>query len=366
MKQIVKKLSLVFLIAILQVPFVLKAQIDTAFLQNEYTSQYIFPPMIDPIGYPSREIPNALDGTIVTTTTFQLMYDVNWKGVVRIAQRYEVQEGDSVSLMGTAFLISAWHQEGYNTIKVGVWDKNLTTEIYAKEFIISAENFNDVFYGQVDLDPWIECIFDDTLTLYEDYYISLESYSAIYSPGLNPQIPPLILEEYCVTNERFANGYCAPYGINTKYKPYVQFENSRSWIYVDDVQWGNNNSTYDALASPIVCADYYEVCDTVVCLPWGYCAIKVAEDTTTSGLASVFLSEESVELYPNPVRDELNILCDYNILEIEVFDALNRLIERKNTNSKTMQIDVSQYKSGTYILRIKTEKGKIDKKFIVN
>jgi hypothetical protein len=77
------------------------------------------------------------------------------------------------------------------------------------------------------------------------------------------------------------------------------------------------------------------------------------------------LTEENIELYPNPVRDELNISCDYNILEIEIFDALNRLIERKNTNSKTMQIDVSQYKSGTYILRIKTEKGKIDKKFIV-
>jgi hypothetical protein len=361
-----KKLSLVFLIAILQIPFVLKAQIDRAFLQNEYTSQYIFPPMIDPISYPSREIPNALDGTIVTTATFQLMYDVNWKGVVRIAQRYEVQEGDSVSLMGTAFLISAWYQEGYNTIKVGVWDKNLTTEIYSKEFMISAENFFDVFYGWVDLDPWIECIFDDTLTLYEDYYISLESYSAIYTPGLNPQIPPLILEEYCVTNERFANGYCAPYGISTKYKPYVQFEDSRSWIYVDDVQWEDGNNTYDAFASPFMATSYYEVCDTVVCLPWGYCAIKVAEDTTTTGLTSVFLSEESVELYPNPASDELNISCDYNILEIEVFDALNRLVYEQKSNSKNIKLNVSQYKSGTYILRIKTEKGKIDKKFIVN
>lgn len=361
-----KKLSLVFLIAILQVPFVLKAQIDTAFLQNEYTSQYIFPPMIDPIGYPSREIPNALAEAQVSSVTFQIMYNVNSQGVVRIAQRYEVQEGDSVSLMGTAFLISAWYQEGYNTIKVGVWDKNLTTEIYSKEFIISAENFFDVFYGHVDLDPWIECIFDDTLTLYEDYYIALESYALIHSPGVHPQIPPLELEDYCVTAERYENGYCAPYGISTKYKPYVQFDDSRSWIYVDDVQWEVGSNSYHTFASTMYGPGYYEVCDTVIYKPWGYCAIKVAEDTTTSGLASVFLSEESVELYPNPVRDELNISCDYNILEIEVFDALNRLIERKNTNSKTMQIDVSQYKSGTYILRIKTEKGKIDKKFIVN
>ena len=60
MKQIVKNLGLVFLVAVLQMSISLKAQIDTAFLQNEYTSQYIFPPMIDPIGYPSREIPNAL------------------------------------------------------------------------------------------------------------------------------------------------------------------------------------------------------------------------------------------------------------------------------------------------------------------
>jgi hypothetical protein len=94
------------------------------------------------------------------------------------------------------------------------------------------------------------------------------------------------------------------------------------------------------------------------------------EDTTnsdtTSGLTSVFLSEESVELYPNPVKDELNISCDYNILEIEVFDALNRLVYEQKSNSKNIKLNVSTYKSGTYILSVKTDKGKIDKKFIVN
>lgn len=366
MKKIVKKISLVFLVAVLQTPFALKAQIDTAFLQNEYTSQYIFPPMLDPIGYPSREIPNTFEYT-VSNSSFALMYDENGRGVVKIAQRYEIEEDvDSVSLIGTAFLISSWQQSGYNTIKVGIWDTNLTTEIYAQEFIISAENLNDVFYGRVDLDPWIECIFDDTIVLYEDYYVALESYSTVHTPATHYKIPSLILEDYCASTDNF-DAYCTPYGISTKYKPYVQFSDSRTWIYVDDVEWVDvYHNTYEGMVTNAYISDYYEVCDTVVYRPWGYCAIKVAEDTTSSSLMSVRLTEENVELYPNPATDELNISCDYNILEVEVFDALNRFIYKQKSNSKNTKLNVSAYKSGTYILRIKTDKGKIDKKFIVN
>ncbi len=38
-----KKLSLVFLIVILQMPITLKAQFDTAHLSNDYINQYIYP-----------------------------------------------------------------------------------------------------------------------------------------------------------------------------------------------------------------------------------------------------------------------------------------------------------------------------------
>ena len=38
-----KKLSLVFLIVILQMPISLKAQLDTVHFSNEYINQYIYP-----------------------------------------------------------------------------------------------------------------------------------------------------------------------------------------------------------------------------------------------------------------------------------------------------------------------------------
>ena len=360
-----KKLSLVFLIVILQVPITLKAQLDTLRLSNEYIERYIYPPIIDPIGYPSREV-NIYDlqGNVLNN-----LMDNQFNRIWSIAQRYEVDEGDSVIINGMAFAIV--NISDYDTIKVSIWDKYLATELYTQYFIAG----NDIL-NITEVQPYVECIFNDTITLYEDYYVSLSSLDSIFDPNdfsLKFTVPFLFFEEYALNYQRIQEGFIVPYGVSTKYRPYVQFSgepNARGWIHVDDVEWLEDYFSYEDVARyDHTLRDMY-TSDTTVYAPLGICPIMFVEDTTnsdtTSGLTSVFLSEESVELYPNPVRDELNISCDYNILEIEVYDALNRLIERKNTNSKTMQIDVSQYKSGTYILRIKTEKGKIDKKFIVN
>jgi hypothetical protein len=183
----------------------------------------------------------------------------------------------------------------------------------------------------------------------------------------------LFFEEYALTYQRLQEGFIVPYGVSTKYRPYVQFSgnpNARGWIHVDDVEWLDGYYSYEDVARyDHLLRDMYTG-DTTVYAPLGICPIMFVEDTTnsdtTSGLTSVFLSEESVELYPNPVKDELNISCDYNILEIEVFDALNRLVYEQKSNSKNIKLNVSTYKSGTYILSVKTDKGKIDKKFIVN
>ena len=364
-----KKLSLVFLIVILQVPINLKAQLDTLRLSNEYIERYIYPPIIDPIGYPSREV-NIYD---LQGNVLQNLMDNQFNRIWSIAQRYEVDEGDSVTINGMAFAIV--NISDYDTIKVSIWDKYLATELYTQYFIVGADYmWNEVLNGEIQ--PYIECIFNDTITLYEDYYVSISTFELTDEWGTtcySSDVPFLFFEEYALNYQRIQEGFIVPYGVSTKYRPYVQFSNElygRGWVYVDDVEWLDGYYSYEDVARyDHFLRDMYTG-DTTVYAPLGICPIMFVEDTTnsdtTSGLTSVFLSEESVELYPNPVRDELNISCDYNILEIEVFDALNRLIERKNTNSKTMQIDVSQYKSGTYILRIKTEKGKIDKKFIVN
>lgn len=364
----IKKIVVIFFALLLQMPISLKAQLDTVHWSNEHINQYIYPPMIDPIGYPSREV-NIYDLSV--PTLFHTHFNNSIKSV---AQRYEVNEGDSTTIHGVAY-VSNFTSEYFDTIKISIWDKYLATELYTQYFIVGTEYmWNEVVNGEIQ--PYIECIFNDTITLYEDYYVSISIFELTDEWGTtcySSNVAFLFFEEYALNLQRLQEGFIVPYGVSTKYRPYIQFSNElygRGWVYVDDVEWLDGYFSYEDVARyDHFLRDMYTG-DTTVYAPLGICPIMFVEDTTnsdtTSGLTSVFLSEESVELYPNPVRDELNISCDYNILEIEVFDALNRLIERKNTNSKTMQIDVSQYKSGTYILRIKTEKGKIDKKFIVN
>ena len=118
-----KKLSLVFLIVILQVPITLKAQLDTLRLSNEYIERYIYPPIIDPIGYPSREV-NIYDlqGNVLNN-----LMDNQFNRIWSIAQRYEVDEGDSLTINGMAFAIV--NISDYDTIKVSIWDKYLATEL---------------------------------------------------------------------------------------------------------------------------------------------------------------------------------------------------------------------------------------------
>ena len=109
-----KKLSLVFLIVILQMPISLKAQLDTVHFSNEYINQYIYPPMIDPIGYPSREV-NIYDlqGNVLNN-----LMDNQFNRICSIAQRYEVDEGDSATINGVAFAHSNNSPYNFDTIKI--------------------------------------------------------------------------------------------------------------------------------------------------------------------------------------------------------------------------------------------------------
>ncbi|MDD7589931.1 MAG: T9SS type A sorting domain-containing protein, partial [Candidatus Onthomorpha sp.] len=106
-------------------------------------------------------------------------------------------------------------------------------------------------------------------------------------------------------------------------------------------------------------------CDTIVLSPIGICPIRVLEDTTSNSVLSVELLERAVRLYPNPANEVLNVACDYDIESIAVFDVLNRLVEERKVNSKTLQLPLATYAQGTYFITITTEKGKLNKKFVV-
>jgi Leucine-rich repeat (LRR) protein len=77
-----------------------------------------------------------------------------------------------------------------------------------------------------------------------------------------------------------------------------------------------------------------------------------------------FTYDESVMLYPNPAKNELNISCDTAIQSVELFDVQGRLIETAIDNKKQIKLDISGKAKGLYFVRISTEKGKKVEKVI--
>ncbi|MDR6763543.1 uncharacterized protein YjbI with pentapeptide repeats [Flavobacterium sp. 2755] len=71
-------------------------------------------------------------------------------------------------------------------------------------------------------------------------------------------------------------------------------------------------------------------------------------------------------IYPNPVKDVLNIFVN-NTIElktINIYDILGQLIITVPNAEKTSNIDVSRLQAGNYILQVKTNKGNSSSKFI--
>lgn len=75
----------------------------------------------------------------------------------------------------------------------------------------------------------------------------------------------------------------------------------------------------------------------------------------------------NVDLYPNPALDVLEIHTteEDNIIQaVELYDMYGKLIQIKNANDLSIEINLSDYVSGMYLARILTGKGVMVKKFV--
>ena len=361
-------------LSIIFASFTAKAQLDTAWFQCDYGNQYIFPPLADS-NYRYDGLESFATGGYVNSLI--VSDDEYGSGnIKRVAQRYEVS--DSVKIMGVSALVfsSTSMYLGYcDTVTVGIWNERLSSELYSQTFVSGgitpyANNFR-----------FIEYLFDDTITLYGDYHISLYSGEPCPFPNLTGQAGfTAIPLKSCLPSDcggTYPSGICPPSGCGTKYPLYVSYcsgDRVSDWVRAIDINnWERQLNSYDYMFGyPNAIS---ENCDTMVYAPVGICPIRaledtvsqdtVSQDTTSSSVLSVELLERAVRLYPNPANEVLNVACDYDIESIAVFDAVNRLGEERKVNSKTLQLPLANYAQGTYFITIITPKGKLNKKFVV-
>ncbi|MCB0447107.1 MAG: T9SS type A sorting domain-containing protein [Gelidibacter sp.] len=75
-----------------------------------------------------------------------------------------------------------------------------------------------------------------------------------------------------------------------------------------------------------------------------------------------FVDETAIAVYPNPASDIIHIKTTHAIGNIEMYDILGKQVL---TTKNATQLDVSRLNSGVYLLKIKTDKGSLTKKIII-
>ncbi|MBQ3734888.1 MAG: fibronectin type III domain-containing protein [Bacteroidales bacterium] len=87
--------------------------------------------------------------------------------------------------------------------------------------------------------------------------------------------------------------------------------------------------------------------------------------TTTTGIDSWLAN--SVNLYPNPAKEVVNVQCTmYNVQieAVEVYDVYGKLINTAIVTENPTRINVSGLANGMYFVRVTTEEGMVTKTFV--
>ena len=91
---------------------------------------------------------------------------------------------------------------------------------------------------------------------------------------------------------------------------------------------------------------------------------QVANLYSTQTLAVTDVSAKNkIQVYPNPVKDVLNIKSDLGVKNVEIFSLDGKKLKQTNQS----KINVSQLSSGVYIIKTMNDKGNVEtQKFIKN
>lgn len=76
------------------------------------------------------------------------------------------------------------------------------------------------------------------------------------------------------------------------------------------------------------------------------------------------ISKNSLHIYPNPVRDILNIQSDENLKQIEIYDLTGKLIQTYKVSDKSIQLNLEQLNKGIYVVKIISKSSIVSKKII--
>lgn len=136
-------------------------------------------------------------------------------------------------------------------------------------------------------------------------------------------------------------------------------DGSYTWSVVN----GTGSASIDA--SGLLTASTDGTVDAVATANDGSGIIGTATITLSNQSLSVNEIEfQNVNIYPNPVQNELFIQIEEGqVMEMVILDYSGRIV-KSIANNNAGSVDVSELKQGSYLLKVSTEKGTSTKRFI--
>lgn len=79
---------------------------------------------------------------------------------------------------------------------------------------------------------------------------------------------------------------------------------------------------------------------------------QISTPIVCDNLSTAIFEKTNAVLYPNPVRDELNIYSNQTISKIEVHQVNGRLIKAEEADSNAIKVNFNNISNGTYLIKV--------------
>lgn len=141
------------------------------------------------------------------------------------------------------------------------------------------------------------------------------------------------------------------------------FNNSLTSMYIKN---GSNETIVAFAGNPnlqFICADTSQLATIAAsAIQNGNFSCQIDDVCSLSN--NGFLSNNEIVISPNPVSDILNINTEVAIKSMAIYNSLGQLILNVENATEVNLINVSNFKTGTYFVKINTNQGEVKTKFI--
>ena len=258
--------------------------------------------------------------------------------------------------------------------KLGIMDENYNV-IYQKDYYL--KNGNNYDYSQMFDNSLLHLPLDSTLYLDGFVYIFMEwpdtaTIGGLYGSMIRPNLAKAQLYAFSEEDVFFltdTSDLTRLYACDVKYEPLFNWPGENTWVPLKS----NRCDFYSEVYSYGILSS--EVIPNKSCPPLGlgfyssdFNSNNNNENDENEGddnaLSDVNVSH-LVGVHPNPASDIVTVQSSFKVREIEIINALGQVVLRKEGNQNIETIEVNSLEKGTYIVRIKTQRGFANKKLVI-